>query len=159
MSARAEELAGRFERANDAMIAFVEGCSDAEWGRSCEDDGRTVGIVAHHVASAHPAVMGWVAAVAEGGSTTVTREQIDQFNEQHAVRFASCTRAEVLGLLREKGAAAAALVRGLSDEQLHRVGMVAAAGNTEMSAEQVVKHVLIGHMTGHLDALRKSAAQ
>ena len=36
MEERAAALADRFERTNDELIAFVEGCSDADWSARCE---------------------------------------------------------------------------------------------------------------------------
>jgi hypothetical protein len=43
-------------------------------------------------------------------------------NARHGEEYATCTRAEVLDLLRCNGVDAAAFARGLSDEQLRRTG-------------------------------------
>ena len=55
-----------------------------------------------------------------------------------------------------KGAAAAAtVVRGLSDDQLAATGTVL-AGAPPMSAEQVVKNILINHIDDHFSSIKKT---
>jgi len=51
MSTRAQALAARVEQGAHALSDFAEQRSDAEWQTVCTDDGRTVGVLVHHVAS------------------------------------------------------------------------------------------------------------
>jgi len=76
-------------------------------------------------------------------------------NAKHAQEFANCTKAETLALHKKNAAAAAALVRGLSDEQLAKSGTVL-TGNLAMSAEQIVTGILINHIDEHLGSIRKT---
>ena len=154
MSARAQSLAHQLEQANHSLIATIEGLSDAQWHAKTPGDGRSVGVVAHHVATSHKSVAGLVGAIAHGQKVpNITMEMIHQGNAAHASQFANCTKAETLALLRQNGAAAVAAVRGLGDTELDRtvtfpMGMLTAA--------QVVEKVLIGHAQDHHGTIRKA---
>ena len=156
MSERAQNLAHQLEQANQALIATIEGLSDAQWKATTPGDGRSVGVVAHHVASSHKAVAGLVGAIAHGQKVpTITMEMIHEGNAAHAAQFANATRAETLALLRQNGAAAVASVRGLGDTELERT--VTFPMGT-MTAAQVVERVLIGHANDHHGTIRKALA-
>ena len=153
MGERAKALAERFEKANDDVIKAVEHSSDADWRANCADLGWSVGVTAHHIAMGHRGIGGLVQALANGRAPGLTPEQIDQGNAEHARQFANCTKQETLDLLRANGKSAADGVRGLSDEQLNRKAAVL-AGAPELTVEQVVENVLIGHPQGHLQNMR-----
>ena len=74
-------------------------------------------------------------------------------NAQHAVEFAGCTKAETIALHKKTGAAAAAAVRSLSDEELAKTDTVF-AGMPPVSAEELVKHILLGHIDAHVGSIR-----
>jgi DinB superfamily len=150
---KSDELARKFEQANNAVIGAVEGMDDAAWQASCKDDPRSAGVVAHHVASSHQPVAGVAQAIATGQPLPpITGEMIDQGNAQHAQQFAGVGKAETLDLLRSGGKAAAETIRGLSDEQLANTAHFAPAGGV-VSAEQIIEMVLIGHPQGHLQSI------
>jgi hypothetical protein len=159
MSERAEALARRFEQINGEVIAFVERCDDAAWQTEVLEEQRTVAVVAHHVASAYPAVTGWITSLAAGQPVAITMERIHELNARHKAHFAHPTQAEVLDLLRDGGAAAAQAVRALDDQQLDTRAAFGPAGNRPLSAAQVAEYVLITHPTGHLTAMRQALGQ
>ena len=66
MGKRAEALATRVEQGARELIAFVEGCSDAEWQTYVPDEDRTVGVLVHHVASAYPVELDVIKTLASG---------------------------------------------------------------------------------------------
>jgi hypothetical protein len=116
-------------------------------------------VAAHHVAVSHPALSGLIQAIGNGQPLPpITAELRYQGNAQHAQQFAGCTKEETLELLRANGAAAAAAVRGLIDEQLERTGTVPVFGNTSVSAQQVIERVLIGHLGMHLPSMKAATA-
>jgi uncharacterized damage-inducible protein DinB len=149
MSERAQALAEQFEQANHEAIATVEGCSDEQWRRHVESENRSVGVVMHHVAIAHPVIAGWVTAAAHGRDVGVERGWFDQVNAQHAREQAQCTKAETLALLRRNGEAAARVVRALDDSQLDSSATII-TGRPPLTAQQVTERILIGHVRGHL---------
>ena len=65
-SARAQQMANRFNWLNDQVIAFVEPLTEEQWAMPCGDDHRPIGVVAHHVATAYGAFTRWVVAMASG---------------------------------------------------------------------------------------------
>src|SRR5262245_34909343 len=107
MSERARTLAQQLEHANHDLITTVEGLSDAQWKAKTPGDGRSVGVVAHHVATSHKMVAGIAQAIAHGQPVpTITMDMIHQGNAAHAAQHAHCTKTETVALLRQNGAAA-----------------------------------------------------
>lgn len=156
MSERAQTLAQELEQANHDLIATIEGLSDAQWRARTPGDGRTVGVVAHHVAESHKAVVGLANAVAHGQSVpTITMDMIHHGNAAHAVQHANCTKAETLALLRQNGAAVVAAVRAFGDAELDRT--VTFPMGT-LSVAQVVEMILTGHAQDHHGTIRKALA-
>jgi DinB superfamily len=155
MSARSEALATEFEAATNDAVAVVRGCSDAKWHAAVPDDGRTVGVLAHHMATGDVPISQLVGGVAKGLQLPpITREMIDQGNAQHAAQYANVTKEQALAALQENGVTAAQMVRGLTDEELDRSASV--IGN-EMTAEQIIQNILIGHIRGHTADIQKAA--
>ena len=156
MAERAETLANRLDQANDETIAAVGACSDDQWGKTCADEGWTVAVTAHHIASGYAPMTGLIQALASGADLpALTMEQIDQSNAGNATKFANVSQQETGDLLKTGGAAAVAAIRGLNDEQLDRSSVVL-QGAPEMTTEQVVESVVIGSTTGHLASIKKT---
>jgi hypothetical protein len=154
----AQALAEQFSALNRSIIAWVEGCSDAQWQHPCGDDTRTVGLVAHHIGSAYPQISQLVGLVASGQQLpALTEEMFHQGNAQHAAAFAGCTQKQVSELLATNGEAAAAAVRLLSQEQLERSGYFSLLG-TPVQTQGMIEHVLIGHTSGHFADIQSAVA-
>lgn len=154
MGARTEALAAQFETVNGELIDTVGTLSDAQWHKVCESEGWTVGVTAHHVATGLNPIMGLVQLIAtDQPLPPLTPEMINQGNAQHAQQSANCTKEETVELLRSGGAASAAMVRGLNDDQLERS---AAVFGNPMTAERAIEGILIGHPKQHLESIRKA---
>ena len=82
-----------------------------------------------------------------------TLQMLDEMNAQHAREFAGCTKPETIALHKKGAAAAAAAVRGLSDTELAKTGTVF-TGMAPMSAEEMVKRALLGHIDEHFGSIR-----
>ena len=149
MGQRAAALADAFERINAEVVAVVARCSAVDWDAVCAAEGWSVGVVAHHIAGGHMGISGAVQKIANGESFQLPN--FDKMNAEHAIQFASTTKAETLALLRQNAAAAAAIVRGLGDAQLDRVG-----GSLGMSAAQAIERILIGHVHDHHASIKKT---
>jgi hypothetical protein len=54
MSQRTNALADRLEQGANALAKFAEALTDAEWRIRVPKDGRTIGVIVHHVASVYP---------------------------------------------------------------------------------------------------------
>jgi hypothetical protein len=80
---------------------------------------------------------------------------LDELNARHAQEHANCTKAETIALLKGGAAAAAAVVRGLRDDQLAKSGTVFTDA-PPMTAEQLITGGLIGHIDAHFGSIRKT---
>jgi hypothetical protein len=152
MGQRGQALADRFEQASKEMIATVERCSDTQWKSKTAGEEWSVGVVAHHVGEGHQAIADLVQKIATGQPMPpITMDAIHQMNAEHAKQYANCSKDETLTLLRKNAAAAASIVRGLSDAQLDRSTSVLGG---PMTAQQMVERVLIGHVQEHHGSIR-----
>src|SRR5262245_59004766 len=119
MGTRAQALAARVEQGARALSDFAEQRSDAEWQTVCTDDGRTVGVLIHHVASQLIGETDVMKQMAAGKAFTgVTWTMVDERNAAHAREHANATQHEAAELLLRNSAIAADAIRALSDEQL-----------------------------------------
>ena len=159
MSARAESLAKQFEARVAEMTETIEKLTDADWKKVTSAGKWTVGVTAHHVAGAHEGIAGIIKGVAAGQSMpNFTMAMLDEMNATHAREHANCTRAETLALHKRNAAAAAALVRGLSDAELDKSGTVL-TGMPAMTTHQVIEGVLINHVNEHLASIHATVGR
>src|SRR5262245_42250786 len=111
-SQRANALADRLEHGARALAVFATSLTDTEWTTRMPHDGRTVGVIVHHVASVYPIEIQLAQTVADGTPVTgVVAPDIDAMNAQHAADHAAVTKQAALELLRTNSAAAAAAIR------------------------------------------------
>ena len=156
MGAKGEELAKQFEAKAQEATAVLEKLSDADWKKVTEAEKWPVGVTAHHVAGAHEQIAGIVKTIASGQSMPhFTMDMLHAANAKHAQEFAGVGKADTMALHKKGVAAAAAVVRGLSDEQLAKSGTVL-AGAPAMSAEQIVTGILINHINDHFGSIKKT---
>jgi uncharacterized damage-inducible protein DinB len=153
MGARADALAKKFEEASKAVTDVLTRVSDADWKKMTSGEKWSVGVVAHHIATGHAGIARLVKNVAAGSVPNLTMAALEQMNAQHAKEHAQCTKAETLELHKKNAAAAAAVVRGLSDAELDRSGS-GLVGMPPMSTQQVVETILINHVNEHLGSIR-----
>jgi hypothetical protein len=92
---RAAQIADQFESAQEAFIRLVESLTDEQWGRvgrngperlNDEDEGRTVGVIAHHVAMSGPFIIDRIRAMLAGRQMTPV--DIHAMNAAHAAEHA-----------------------------------------------------------------------
>ena len=155
MSTRAQALAEQLDQVNSEATAAVEACDDAAWRAGCPEEGWPAAFTAWHIGDGHATIMGLVATVANGQSPpALAAAMLDARNAANLDRHATCSRQDALDLLRQNGSAAAAAIRGLSDEQLDRTAVLELFGGTPLSVQQLVEGVLIGHARHHLASLQ-----
>ena len=157
MSQRAKELSQRFMTFNNEVIEFVENCSDKNWRKVCSGEKWPVGVVARHIAAGHYGAIGLAKIIVAGKPLPeLTQEAIDQGNAQHAEQHINCTKAEVLGILREKGLSIADYVAGLNDADLDRISTLSVAGGT-ISVQQFIENIIIHSGSEHLTNMKTAA--
>ena len=158
MGAKADGLAKQFEAKVQEATALIETLSDADWKKVTTAEKWPVGVVAHHVAMGHEGLARIVKTVASGQPMPhFTLDMLHQMNAQHATEHAGCTKADTLALHTKNAAAAANVVRGLSDADLAKSGKVL-ADTPAMSVESIVSGILINHIDEHVGSIRKTLA-
>jgi len=158
MGAKGEVLAEQFEKNVREAVDTLKDLSDADWQKTTAAEKWPVGVTAHHLAGALEPIAKGVQALVAGKPLGFSRDMIDKVNAKHAEDYANCTKAETIELFKKGAAAAAAVIRGLSDEQLAKSGSVDPA-LPPMSAEEFINKVLISHMDAHFGSIRKTVGK
>lgn len=156
MGTTSQTLAAQFESKLRDAVSLLRTLEDRDWEKVTEAEQWSVGVTAHHYASILEPVGELVGALAAGQAPTrFTRAALDEMNAQHARDHAHCTRTETIALLERSGASAAAVLRGLTDEQLAKHGTVLTDA-TPLTVEQLIALVLIKHADQHFGSIRKT---
>jgi hypothetical protein len=151
MSKRANALAERIEQGMEALAAFAEDLSDAEWQTVIPNEGRTVGVLVHHVASVYPLEVDLARGLASGKPITgVTWDAVAQMNAQHAQEHTAVDKQETLELLRQNSKMAADVVRKFTDEELDRAAMVSLNADAPLTAQFFIEDHALRHSFHHL---------
>jgi hypothetical protein len=159
---RSAQLAGQFEAAHDEFIHLIESLDNHQWhlpGKNFpqrindEDEGRPLGVIAHHVATNGDWIMQRIQTMLAGGPLSPINVRV--INSEHAREHADVTKDEVLRLLRTSRTRIADAVRAIPDNQLD-IQRETPAG--PMSAAQRVERVLIGHMQQHQGSIEAAIA-
>ena len=156
MRAKSEALAQQFEAKAREAVALVDQVQETDWKKVAAAEQWTVGVTAHHLASAFETVAGIVTAMVAGQPRRdFTRAMLDALNAGHAKEHAGCTKAETLALLRKGASKTAGVIRGLTDEQLTKSETVFTDA-PPMTVEQLVTLALIGHSQEHCASIRST---
>jgi DinB family protein len=157
VSARANALAGRLEEGARRLMAFATGLTDAEWRTRTPKDGRTIGVIVHHVATVYPLEIQLAQTVAGGTPVTgVTMDAINEMNARHATENSAVTKEEALDLLRRNSAAAAAAIRAFSDEQLGEAAPVSLYADAPLTCQFVLEDHAVRHSYHHVARLQRA---
>jgi hypothetical protein len=155
MSSRASALADRIEQGARALAAFADGLSEAQWRMPVPPDGRTVGVLVHHVASVYPLEVELAQTLASGKPIQgVTWDAVAKMNAQHARDHAAVTKAAALALLRQNSKTAADAIRQMTDEQLDRAAAVSLNADAPLTAQFFIEDHALRHSFHHLGKIR-----
>lgn len=155
MNTRANALAERLERGVTALAEFARNLTTAQWAARLPKDGRSVGVVVHHVASVLPTEIHLAQVLASGKAVTgVTMTDIHEANAAHARDNADVTKDEALKLLKRNSEAAVVLIRNLTDEQLDRAAPVSLYEDAPLTTQFMLEDHAVRHSYHHLTLLR-----
>ena len=154
---QANALADRLEEGARALAAFATRLTDAEWQMRVPHDGRSVGVVVHHVASVYPIEVQLAQTIASGKPVTgVVMDDIHAMNAKHAAEHAAVSKAVALDLLYANSKAAAAAIRELTDEQLLRAAPVSLYADAPLTCQFVLEDHAVRHSYHHLARIRRA---
>ena len=152
---RSSALADRLEQGARALAAFASGLSHAEWHTRIPGDGRTVGVVVHHVASVYPVEIQLAQTLAAGQAVTgVTWDVIHEMNAGHAKEQGAAGREETLDLLRRNSEAAAAAIRALGDGELASAAPISLYADAPLTCQFMLEDHAVRHSYHHLARIR-----
>jgi hypothetical protein len=153
---RAGNLAARLERGARALAELARSLTDTEWHTSLPGDGRTIGVIVHHVASIYPLEIQLAQKLASGQAITcVTSDDVDAMNALHAVEFSAVTKEAALDLLECNSATAAAAIRALSDEALAQAAPVSLYADAPLTCQFLLEDHAVRHSYHHLAVIAR----
>ena len=148
------QLMAQVEEAAAAVTAVIQKCSNGEWETAVPDEGRTVGVVLHHIAYAIPFVVEWATNLAQGnGAPAISYDDIHGLNHQHAEAQANVDKATTLALLQSNAQAAQEQLSQLTDADLQVSATFPLIGGQAITTQQMVQWFLVNHAHNHLKAI------
>jgi hypothetical protein len=155
MSQRSSALAARLEQGAAALAAFAATMNDKEWQVKVPRDGRTAGVIVHHVADVYPLELQLAGTLASGKPIAgVTWDVVHQMNAKHAVDHATVSKAEALEHLKRNSRAAATAVRALSDGELDNAAPVSLYFDAPLTCQFFLEDHPVRHSFHHLGRIR-----
>lgn len=154
---RALELADRLEEGARLLTQLATALTHAQWQIRIPRDGRTIGVLVHHVASVYPLDIQLAQAVAAGQPVMgVTLDDINQLNATHARMYDGVMKEAALDLLRRTSTAAATAIRAMRDEQLDRAAFVSLYGNAPVTCQFVLEDRAVRHSYHHVASIQQA---
>ena len=154
-SRRSNALAERLEQGARALATAAAALSDADWQKRIPHDGRTIGVVVHHVATMYPLEIQLAQTLAAGQPVTgVTWDAVRDINATHARDYEGVTTSAALELLELNAGAAAAAIRALSDEALDNAAPVSLYDDAPLTCQFFLEDHAVRHSYHHLARIR-----
>ena len=154
---RSRALAERLEQGARALAELASTLTVGEWQTRVPKDGRTIGVVVHHVASVYPVEIQLAQTLAAGKPVLgVTMDDVHAMNARHASDNDAATKAAALELLRTNSAAAAAAIRALSHEELERAAPASLYSGAPITCQFMLEDHAVRHSYHHLAKIRKT---
>lgn len=158
-SRRARALAGRLEQGARELETLACRLTQDQWETRIPGDGRTIGVVVHHVASMYPLEIQLAQMLAAGEPISgVTWANVHELNAQHADANRAVTRESAIDLLRRNSAHAAAAIRALTDEELDRAAAVSLNADAPLTCQFFLEDHAIRHSYHHTARIRAALA-
>ena len=141
------------------MAAYARELTHEQWQTVVQPDGRTVGVMIHHVASVYPIEIELATHIAMGNPINgVTWGVVAEMNAQHAKEQAGVGKAMTLDLLRRNSEVAANAVRGFTEAQLDRATAVSLYGDAPVTAQFMIEDHAVRHSWHHLARIRAAVS-
>jgi hypothetical protein len=155
MKQRSHDLAARLEAGSAALAQYAASLNEAEWQLKIPHDGRTVGVIVHHVASMYPLEVQLAQALAGGNPIEgVSWDDVHTLNARHAKEHAGVEKATALSVLKAASQAAAIAVRALTNEHLDQAAPVSLNANAPLTCQFFVEDHALRHSYHHLAKIR-----
>lgn len=154
---RADLLAKRLLKGASQLAAFTGNLSENDWNKPVLGDGRSIGVVVHHVASVYPIEIELAKAIASGNPITeVTWDAIHQMNAGHASENDRPDRNETLELLKKNSENAAEALREFTNDELDTAVNVSLYYDAPLTAQFFIEDHALRHSYHHLGKIKDS---
>lgn len=154
---RANAIAERLLKGANALADLAQNLSENEWNKPVVGDGRTIGVVIHHVASVYPIEVELAQTLGKGNPITeVTKRAIDKMNADHAIENNQVDRQKTLDLLRTNSENAANAVREFKDDELDNSASVSLYYDAPLTAQFFIEDHALRHSFHHLGKIKAS---
>lgn len=155
VSRRARALADTLEEGARALASCAATMTADEWRTPLPHDGRTLGVVIHHVASIYPLEVELAEQIAAGMPIEgVSWADVHVINARHAATHAEVTKDETLRLLAQNSRDAAEAIRALTDEQLDATTTNSLYGGAPLTCQFMLEDHAVRHAYHHLARIR-----
>ncbi len=156
MEQRVEALVAQFLELHEALAGVLASLPPAAWQQIPSGEERSVAQVAYHVAAGYPITFSFVQMILRGESFPAPdAAAMHRLNAEQATEHAGAGRDEVLALLESEGAALAAGLGGLTDEQLDCPGTLF---GYPLTAQMAIEGIVLRHIREHLATIQSVAA-
>ena len=156
-NSRANALAERLLMGANELAQVAESLTESQWNTPVLGDGRSIGVVVHHVASVYPLELELAQVLASGSPITgASMDVVHQMNADHAAANADVNKADTIALLHKNSKVAANLVRAFTDEELDTSGTVSLNANAPLTAQFFIEDHALRHSYHHLDKIQKT---
>ena len=160
MGRRAHVLAERLEQGAANLAKFAETLSEAEWRMKIPKDGRSVGVIVHHVGNMYPIEIQLAQTLGAGKPIAgVTWDAVADINAKHAKEHAGVTKQEAVEFLRKNSKVAAEAIRGFSDDQLDKAAPVSLNADAPLTAQFFLEDHAVRHSFHHLAKIRSTVGR
>lgn len=154
---RANALANRLLLGAERLVFLAESLSQTDWETPVIGDGRTIGVVVHHVAYSYPIEIELAQLLASGKSITgVTQEAVDQMNANHARDFKNVKKTETIALLRLNSQAAADAIRNFTAIELETAATISLNSDAPLTTQFFIEDHALRHSYHHLAKINKT---
>lgn len=156
-SKRAAQLADRILQGANMLLDYSNKLTDTQWQTPVIGDGRSIGVVVHHVASVYPIEVELAQVLASGNNIEgATKEVIDNMNAEHAANNAQVGKGETLELLKQNSEIASKAIRQFTDQQLDNSGKVSLNADAPLTAQFFIEDHALRHSFHHLAKIKET---
>ncbi|MCV9385933.1 DinB family protein [Reichenbachiella ulvae] len=154
---RAQVLADRLLVGSNSLATLARELSEEEWNMPVHGDGRSIGVVIHHVAHVYPLEIELAQVLASGKAITgATKEVVDQMNAEHAIEFAEVDKESTIALLLKNSQEAASAVRAFSNVELDQAALVSLNSNAPLTAQFFIEDHALRHSYHHMSKIKQT---
>lgn len=152
------EYASRFNTLLINAVQTLEALPESAWQLPVANDGRSVGVVAGHMAD-HIGLVDLAVSVGKGGpGLPFTLAELDAKNAEEAVAKANVTREEVIARIQRDGPPAVEQLKAITDAELATGTPMAIANGNVVTARDLIEGAGLAGIGEHLEGIRAAGA-